>query len=91
MKKNNRKWIPDILYAEDEETNNLTNGLPFIELKDEKSMPDRLFILSAKTVIDNNEELQEFDLHQYFSLDYLKECLDKNIIEQIIRLYKQED
>lgn len=91
MNEKNSKWIPDLLYAEDEETNLLTNGLPFVELTDEKVMPDRLFILSAKTVLEEGNEVQEFDMHQYFSKDFLEQNLEKSLFEEIILLYKKDD
>ena len=46
MTNDKRKWIPEIVYEEYEDTG-LTNGLPFITIPDNKEMPGILFFVDS--------------------------------------------
>ena len=76
-----RKWVPEIMYEEYEE-DSMSGGLPFIQVPEDKDMPDILFMFGSQETgefepdIDGNPEpIVQMELYQYANMQYLKESL----------------
>jgi len=76
----NNKWIPEIMYEDDAE--GMTGHLPFIPVPNGETMPRFLLIWESRDTgeLEPNSEgepvpIYEMDLHQYASMNTLKEKL----------------
>lgn len=84
-----RKWVPEIMYEEyDEES--LSGGLPFIQVPNDKEMPDIVFMFGSTETgefePDMNGEPQpimEMELYQYANMHYLKNELDPELYDKV--------
>lgn len=86
---NPRKWVPEIMYEEYEEEN-ISGGLPFIQVPDGKEMPDILFMFGSQNTGEfepdlegNPEPIVEMELYQYCCMQYLKEELDADTYDAV--------
>ena len=82
MNNEKRKWVPEIMYEEYEEEA-LSGGLPFIQVPNDKEMPDIIFMFASQGTGDfepdqegNPQEIMEMELYQFANMQYLKESLD---------------
>ena len=78
----NDKWIPEIYYEEDKE--GVTNGLPFVKVPKDKSMPSALFMCEIRDIKEEKVD-QEVDLtvHMYANMSVLKNRLDKETFDKV--------
>jgi len=84
-----RKWVPEIMYEEyDEES--ISGGLPFIQIPEEKEMPDILFMFGSKETgqFEPDEEgepqsIVEMELYQFANMQYLKDDLDEETYDKV--------
>lgn len=86
---NPRKWVPEIMYEEYEEEN-ISGGLPFIQIPADKEMPDILFMFGSQNTGEfepdmegNPEPIVEMELYQYCCMQYLKEGLDADTYDTV--------
>ena len=84
-----RKWVPEIMYEEYEE-DSISGGLPFIQVPDDKEMPDILFMFGSQTTGEfepdlegNPEPIVEMELYQYACMHYLKDSLDSDTYDKV--------
>lgn len=78
----NNKWIPEIMYEESRE--GVTNGFPFIDVPEDKSMPACLFICEARKVSEENTEVEkELTFHSYANMTLLKQELDQDLFDKV--------
>lgn len=84
-----KKWVPEICY-EDYEEDNISGGLPFIQVPADKEMPDIIFIFGSTETgeyepgLDGNPEpIMEMELYQYANMQYLKEGLDSKTYDAV--------
>lgn len=89
MNDNPRKWVPEIMY-EDYEEETLSGGIPFIQIPEDKEMPDILFMFGSQNTgefePDSEGEPQpivEMELYQYACMQYLKQALDPETYDKI--------
>lgn len=84
MKNESRtNWIPNIYYEENVE--GIANGFPFIEVPQDKDMPNCLFIYSMKTLdtkIDDEFE-KELSMFSYANMSVLKENLNPILFDEV--------
>ena len=85
-----RKWVPEIMYEEYDEEENISGGLPFIQIPENKEMPDILFMFGSKATgefepdLDGNPEpIVEMELYQYCCMQYLKDSLDADVYDTV--------
>ena len=84
-----RKWVPEIMYEEyDEES--ISGGLPFIQVPNDKEMPDILFMFGSTETGEFEPDLEgepqpimEMELYQYANMHYLKEELDSDTYDKV--------
>ena len=86
---NPRKWVPEIMYEEYEE-DNISGGIPFIQVPDGKEMPDILFMFGSQNTGEFEPDLDgepqpivEMELYQYACMHYLKESLDYDTYDKV--------
>ena len=84
-----RKWVPEIMYEEYEE-DSISGGLPFIQVPNDKEMPDILFMFGSTETGEFEPDLEgepqpimEMELFQYANMHYLKEELDKDTYDKV--------
>lgn len=84
-----RKWVPEIMYEEYEE-DNISGGLPFIQVPNDKEMPDILFMFGSTETGEFEPDLEgqpqpimEMELYQYANMHYLKETLNEDTYDQV--------
>lgn len=84
-----RKWVPEIMYEEYEE-DNISGGLPFIQVPAEREMPDIIFMFGSTETGEfepdlegNPEPIMEMELYQYANMQYLKEDLDEETYDKV--------
>ena len=68
---------PGIFYEESNE--GLTNGIPFMEIEKQKSIPNVLFIGAVQDTdeqINENEVLKEVVIQSYFNSEAIKRAID---------------
>jgi hypothetical protein len=76
-----KKFIqPEIFYEESAE--GFTNGMPFIRIEDEQSVPSALFMGAAKNIENKNSEVDDEDMceitmQMYINSEILKAVLSK--------------
>ena len=87
MNNNPRKWVPEIMY---EEYEGLTDGIPFIQIPENKEIPDILFMFGSQDTgefePDSEGEAQpivEMELYQYACMQYLKSGLDPETYDRV--------
>ncbi len=76
-------WIPPIYYEEDAE--GITRGFPFIEIPQDKDMPNCLFIYGMKTLdtkIDDEFE-KEVIMYSYANMSVLKDKLPPVLFDEV--------
>lgn len=84
-----RKWVPEIMYEEYDE-DSISGGLPFIQIPEDKEMPDILFMFGSKDTgqyePDEEGEAQqivEMELYQFANMQYLKDGLDEETYDKV--------
>ena len=84
-----RKWVPEIMY-EDYEEDSISGGLPFIQVPNDKEMPDILFMFGSTETGEFEPDLEgepqpimEMELFQYANMQYLKEELDADTYDKV--------
>ncbi len=76
-------WIPNIFYEEDVE--GITRGFPFIEVPQDKDMPNCLFIYGMKTLdtkVDEEFE-KEVVMYSYANMTVLKDKLPLMLFNEV--------
>ncbi len=76
-------WIPPIYYEEDAE--GITRGFPFIEIPQDKDMPNCLFIYGMKTLdtkVDDEFE-KEVVMYSYANMSVLKDKLPPVLFDEV--------
>ncbi len=84
MKNESRtNWIPNIYYEEDIE--GITRGFPFIEVPQDKDMPNCLFVYGIKNLDTKfqDEFEKEVSMFSYANMNLLKEKLSPEIFDMI--------
>ena len=81
MSNEKRMWVPEIVY-EEYEGSGITDGLPFINIPNDKEMPGVLFFLGTQETgefePDENGEPQpivEVEVYQFACMKYLEDSL----------------
>ena len=89
MENNPKKWVPEIMY-EDYEEENISGGLPFIQIPEDKEMPDILFMFGSQNTGEYAPDLDgdpqpivEMELYQYACMQYLKQGLDPDTYDKV--------
>ena len=89
MSNDKRKWVPEICYEEYEEET-LTSGLPFIQVPEDKEMPDIIFVFGSKDTGEyepdaegNPQPIVEMELYQYACMQYLKNELAPDVYDAV--------
>ena len=89
MSDDTRKWVPEIMYEEYEEES-LSAGLPFIQIPENKEMPDILFMFSSQPTGEfepdaegEPQPIMEMELYQFANMQYLKEDLDADTYDKV--------
>lgn len=89
MNSDKRKWVPEIVYEEYEDSG-LTEGLPFITVPDDKEMPGILFFLGTQNTgefePDSNGDPQpivEVEVYQFACMKYLEEALSEEDYDKV--------
>tara|TARA_Y100001938_G_C8082378_1_gene429917 strand:+ start:69 stop:419 length:351 start_codon:yes stop_codon:yes gene_type:complete len=84
-----RKWVPEIMYEEYEE-DSISGGLPFIQVPEDKEMPDILFMFGSQETGEfepdasgEPQPIMEMELFQYACMQYLKEELDETTYDKV--------
>ena len=84
-----RKWVPEIMYEEYEE-DSISGGLPFIQVPENKEMPDILFVFGSQETGEyepdqegNPQPIMEMELFQYANMAYLKNDLSPEVYDQV--------
>ena len=85
----NRKWVPEIMYEEYDE-DSISGGLPFIQVPNDKEMPDIIFMFGSTETGEfepdlegNPQPIMEMELFQYANMHYLKELLDPDLYDKV--------
>ena len=83
----NKNWKPEIFYEDysnNDSSETLTSGLPFINVPDGHNMPGVLFICEARDISSEDNELEkEIIVHSYFNSLELKDKLDKETCDNV--------
>ncbi len=89
MENDKRKWVPEIVYEEYEESD-LTSGLPFITIPDDKEMPGILFFLGTQNTGEfepdnegNPQPIVEVEVYQFACMKYLEEQLSVDDYDKV--------
>lgn len=84
-----RKWVPEIMYEEYEE-DSMSGGFPFIQVAEDKEMPDILFMFGSQETGEfepdmegNPEPIVQMELYQYANMQYLREDLSAEVYDQV--------
>ena len=84
-----RQWVPEICY-EDYEDAELTNGLPFIQIPNDKEMPNLLFFFGSSHTgefepgLDGEPEpIVEMELYQFACMKYLQDGLSTEDYDKV--------
>jgi len=88
MKSNVSKWIPEIMYEDDD--NGMTSKIPFIMVPKKEEMPKLLFMFESRETGEfepDNEgnplPIIEMELHQYADMACLKQGLPESLYDQV--------
>lgn len=82
-----RKFIqPEIFYEESAE--GFTNGMPFMRIENEDTVPSALFMGAAKNIENKNtevdeEQICEITMQMYVNSEVLKSVLDKDTYDRV--------
>ena len=82
-----KKFIqPEIFYEESAE--GFTNGMPFMRIESEETVPSALFMGAAKNIENKNtevdeEEMCEITMQMYVNSEVLKNVLDKETYDKV--------
>ena len=82
-----KKFIqPEIFYEESAE--GFTNGMPFMRIEDNQSIPSALFMGAAKNIENKNtevdeEEMCEITMQMYVNSEVLKNILNREDYDKI--------
>ena len=86
---NKRQWVPEIMY-EEYDRSELTNSLPFIQIPEDKEMPNVLFFFGSKATGEEEPDLEgnpqpivEMEVYQFACMRYLKEGLDEETYDRV--------
>ena len=86
--KNSSKWIPEIMYEDDE--GGMTSKIPFIMVPKEEEMPKLLFMFESRETGEfepdsegNPLPIIEMELHQYADMAKLKSGLSEDLYDQV--------
>jgi len=89
MSNEKRMWVPEIVYEEYEGTG-LTDGLPFINIPQDKEMPGVLFFLGTSETgefePDENGDPQpivEVEVYQFACMKYLEDSLTEEEYDKV--------
>lgn len=82
-----RKWVPEIMY---EDYEGMTDGIPFINIPEDKEIPDILFMFGSQDTGEfepdedgNPQPIVEIELYQYACMQYLKDGLDDDTYDKV--------
>lgn len=82
-----KKFIqPEIFYEESAE--GLTNGMPFMRIENNKTIPNALFMGAAKNIENKNNEVDESEMceitmQMYVNSEILKNVLDVEVYDKV--------
>lgn len=86
--KNPRKWMPEIVYEEYE--SGIGQAMPFIQIPEDKEMPDMLFIFGTKPTGEfepdaegNEQPIMEMEPYSFANMKYLADELDAETYDKI--------
>jgi len=76
-------WVPNICYEEEGE--GFTQGIPFIEIPDDKEMPNCLFFWEMRNYTGDDAQPDEktAELRSYASMEVLKKNLSPFIFDEV--------
>jgi len=76
-------WVPNICYEEEGE--GFTQGIPFIEVPDDKEMPNCLFFWEMRNYTGDDAQPDEktAELRSYASMEVLKKNLSPFIFDEV--------
>ena len=81
MSTEKRMWVPEIVY-EEYEGSGITDGLPFINIPNDKEMPGILFFLGTKETGEYEPDAEgepqpivEVEVYQFACMKYLEDTL----------------
>lgn len=84
-----RMWVPEIVY-EEYEGSGITDGLPFINIPNDKEMPGILFFLGTQETgeFEPGEEgepqpIVEVEVYQFACMKYLEEKLSEGDYDKV--------
>ena len=84
-----RMWVPEIVY-EEYEGSGITDGLPFINIPNDKEMPGILFFLGTQETgeFEPGEEgepqpIVEVEVYQFACMKYLEEKLSEDDYDKV--------
>ena len=77
---NKDKWMPEIFYEEKQD--GMTQGLPFVNIPQDKVMPSSVFICGVEASQEEEEE-KEVTVHMYCNMNFLKERLELDTLNKI--------
>ena len=88
-KNEKRQWVPEICY-EEYETADLTNGLPFIQIPENKEVPDVMFFFASKETGEYDvgaegepEPIVEMEPYQFACMKYLQDGLSAEDYDKV--------
>ncbi len=86
--KSQQSWVPEICY--EEEAEGISSHIPFIQVPNDQEMPKLLYIFESRETGEFEPGLQgepvpvvQLDLHQFASLNILKEKFDAQSYDYI--------
>ena len=89
MSNEKRMWVPEIVY-EEYEGSSITDGLPFINIPNDKEMPGVLFFLGTQETgefePDENGDPQpivEVEVYQFACMKYLEDSLEPEDYDKV--------
>jgi len=89
MSNEKRMWVPEIVY-EEYEGSGITDGLPFINIPNDKEMPGVLFFLGTQETgefePEENGEPQpivEVEVYQFACMKYLEDSLEPEDYDKV--------
>jgi hypothetical protein len=84
-----RQWVPEIMYEEYDHAE-LTNSLPFIQIPEDKEMPNVLFFFGSKATGEEEPDMEgnpqpivEMEVYQFACMKYLKDGLDEEAYDKV--------
>lgn len=77
---NNHRWIPEIFY--EEKNDGMTQGLPFVNVPEDKVMPSSVFICGIKDLKEEDEQ-KELTVYHFINMSYLKDNVDLETLNKV--------